>query len=30
LGTPSSYQTIEAWVYEESNAQEALCRQLKT
>ena len=30
LGTPTSFQTIDSWVYEASNAQEALCRQFKT
>ena len=30
LGTPASFQTIESWVYEQGNAQEALCRQFKT
>jgi DNA mismatch repair protein MutS len=30
LGTPSSFQTLESWVYESSTAHEALCRQFKT
>lgn len=30
LGTPASFQTIESWVYESSNANESLCRQFKT
>lgn len=30
LGTPTSFQTMETWVYEPSTAQEALCRQFKT
>ena len=30
LGTPTSFQTIDSWVYEASNAQDALCRQFKT
>ena len=30
LGTPTSYQTMESWVYESSTAQETLCRQFKT
>ncbi|MBM3439198.1 MAG: DNA mismatch repair protein MutS [Bacteroidetes bacterium] len=29
-GTPTSFQTMETWVYEPSTAQEALCRQFKT
>ena len=30
LGTPTSFQTLESWVYEPSTAQESLCRQFKT
>ncbi|NBX64602.1 MAG: DNA mismatch repair protein MutS [Bacteroidetes bacterium] len=30
LGTPTSFQTLESWVYEQSTAQESLCRQFKT
>jgi len=30
LGIPSSFQTLESWVYESSTAHEALCRQFKT
>ena len=30
LGTPSSFQTLESWIYESSTAHEALCRQFKT
>jgi DNA mismatch repair protein MutS len=30
FGTPSSFQTLESWVYESSTAHEALCRQFKT
>ncbi|MEN9317831.1 MAG: mismatch repair protein MutS, partial [Bacteroidota bacterium] len=30
LGMPSSFQTLESWVYEASTAEEALCRQFKT
>jgi DNA mismatch repair protein MutS len=30
LGTPASFQTMESWVYEQSTANEALCRQFKT
>ncbi len=30
LGTPTSFQTLESWVYESSTAHEALCRQFKT
>ncbi len=30
LGTPTSFQTLESWIYESSTAHEALCRQFKT
>ncbi|NBU03482.1 MAG: DNA mismatch repair protein MutS [Bacteroidetes bacterium] len=30
LGTPTSFQTLESWVYEPGTAQESLCRQFKT
>ena len=30
LGTPPSFQTIDSWVYEETTAQSALCRQFHT